>query len=256
MAKFVHITCRAHGGVFKIPSRRGRRPVSCGGTNSKGESIPTCTRFEEHHAKDRAEARKHQPQAAATATESRPKLKSTKRDLRVSVMQEAPVETSVNISLPLAMQAKEMLTAKGWNVTGRAYFGDSEAAYAELSATRDDEHLLMVWVDGKLYTQEYHLWKDSQPAENNGRPKRNLGFDPDEMPDNELIRILSGQKVTWYNRLGTNMETGTIGNKVQISHTFLGGRGDENPGERVITFVDHGGGGFRSFHVSALMKVG
>jgi hypothetical protein len=238
--KQVHITCRAHGGVFKVPARRGRRPVKCGGTNGKGEQIPTCTRHGE----------------TAPTADSRPVLKDTKRDLRASVVREAPVETTINVSLPLAMKAKEMLTAKGWNVVGSAWIGESQGDTAKLEATRDDEHLLMVWVDGELTTQEYRLWKDSHPAQTNGRPKRNLGFDPDEMPDNELIRILSGQKVTWYNRLGTNLESGTIGNKVQISHTYLGGTGDSNPGERVITFVDRDGNGFRSFHVSALMQVG
>jgi len=236
--KTVHITCRTHGGVFKIPSRRGRPPVKCGGTNGKGEPIPLCTRAED-------------PSAAP-----QPKLKAIKRTLRTEVVAEAPVEVTVNISIPPAMQAKEMLTAKGWTVAGKAWIGDSDSAYAELSASRDDEHLLMVWTDGNLTTQEYRLWKDSHLPEDNNRPRRDLGFDPDTMPDSELIRVLSGQKVTWYNRLGTNMETGVLGNKVRISHTYLGGRGDENPGERVITFVDHGGGGFRSFHVSALMKVG
>lgn len=244
--KQVHITCRTHGGVFKIVARRGRRPVRCGGTNSKGEQIPRCTRYP--------------ADSAPAATEARPVLKDTKRDLRVSVVTEAPVETVVNISLPLAMKAKEMLTAKGWSVSGAAWLEDSEEGagrrMAKLEAARDDEHLLMVWTDGELTTQEYRLWKDSQPPESNGRPKRNLGFDPDEMPDSELIRVLSGQKVAWYNRLGTNIESGTIGNKVQIAHTYLGGTGDENPGERVITFVDREGNGFRSFHVSALMKVG
>lgn len=243
----VHITCRTHGGVFSIVPRRGRRPVRCDGTTGKGEPIPPCTR---HH--------NYAGQAAepvAQATEARPVLKSIKRNLRASVVKEAPVTVTVNISLPPAMQAKETLTAKGWQVTGRAWEEDGKS-FAGLNASRDDEHLTLVWVDGILRNQEYQLWKDSHTPEENGRPKTDLGFIPEELHDTELIRVISGQKVTWWNKLGSREETATIGNQVSVSHKYIGGTADENPGERVITFVDRNAGGYRSFHVSALMKVG
>src|SRR3954462_5613169 len=123
MAALKRITCRTHGGVFKVTVKRGRPPVKCTPDNK-------CTNFDAHHEEDRAQARKHQPTftspatSAAVGTDARPKLKDTKRDLRVSVVQEAPVTTVVNTSLPLAMQAKDLLLPKGWQVAGRAWEED------------------------------------------------------------------------------------------------------------------------------------
>lgn len=247
MATLKAFTCRDHGGIFKQPVRRGRQPVKCKPDNK-------CTRHP-----DVATVK-----VSTEAPASKPVLSSKKRDLRTRVQKPAEVTTTVNPSIPPAMAAKALLVEKGWLVEGRAWMdtvggspsGLREGGFAEITATRDDERIYMVWVEGELKDQTYSLWHNGHTPEANGRPKSNLGFDPEELTDQELIRVLSGQKVTWWNRLGSNQESGTIANKVQISHTYIGGKADENPGERVITFVDHGGGGFRSFHASALVKVG
>lgn len=260
------LQCRTHGGIFVMPSRKGRKPVRCNDDHkclrhpdSNGEipGLPGVT------VKDAAALKTSvvPSRAAATASKiknnrarSKPTLKAKggKRNLRTTVQKPAEVTVTVNASLPPAQKAKEALTAKGWTVVGRAFEGTS----AELTATRDDEHIYMVWVDGKLTTQDYQLWHNDQLPEKNNRPKTELDFDPEEISDKELMHLLAGQPITWWNRLGTNEEKAIVGDKVRITHTFIGDRAEENAGERVITFVDHGGGGYRSFHVSALLKVG
>lgn len=130
----------------------------------------------------------------------------------------------------------------------------------------------MTWQNGTLVKQDYTLWNVDIPKRNN-KPESKLGCDPDEVPDKELVRILSGMKVTWWNSLGQKEETGVIpvdrtveddkakgGSRhipaqIRISHMYTG-TGDEQPSDRIVTFNDFGGNGSRSFRVGALLKIG
>lgn len=165
-----------------------------------------------------------------------------------------------NDSLPLAKRAKEQLEAVGWSVSGRAgsrpmEVGDApDEQWAEVIASRGAETLIMTWVDGVLTAQDYSF-EHLKPSEN-GIPGRKLNFDPEELTDRELVQKISGMKVTWWNTLASSTESAIVpGDKVRIEHIFRGG-GDEDNSKRIVTFVDRNAGGFRSFYVSALMKVG
>lgn len=173
---------------------------------------------------------------------------------RASEKAPAPVDERVNPSIPKATQAKTALTAQGWTVNGRASF-EGEEAHASILAVRGEEQLQMVWVDGGLVAQNYNLWNLDKPSVNN-TPAHKLPFDPDEMTDGELVRSISGMKVTWWNRLGQSNETAIVSSdSVKVQHLY-NGKGDETPADRVITFADKNGDGFRSFRVGALLKIG
>lgn len=173
----------------------------------------------------------------------------------------APVIVRHNPSVNLGRLAKEKLTPLGWNVVGRAWFEvditteepSDRIGFAEITATRGTETLVIRWKDGKLENQVYNLWDEEKPS-NNGKPRSRLPFDPDETTDPDLIRFISGQKVTWWNRIAGSTEHAIIGEKVQVEHAFVGGTGDEVA--RIIKFNDKSSGSFRAFHVAALMKVG
>jgi hypothetical protein len=125
----------------------------------------------------------------------------------------------------------------------------------EMTATRGEELLTIVWQAGSLFSQNYSLWSTMKPSDN-GMPKHSLPFDPDELSDSELIRALSGMEVTWWNRIAKASESATVSpDKVNITHAY-NATGDEVPGDRVVTFVDHSGSGFRSFRAGALLKIG
>src|SRR5688500_2735181 len=252
--RFTQVTCRRHNGVFKVPVRRGRKPVKCSEDNK-------CVRHPDYVSPALIDSEPAKPKSVLTDSNGQwtgelPKLSKRRRELRTSVQKPAEVTISMNKWVPLAKAAKEHLETQGWhNIRGRVY-REAVDQYAEVTASRGEEHILMVWRNGILIDQKYHMWANGHTPEKNNRPKSQLDFDMDEVTDRELVQLLSGQKVTWWNRLGTSQESGTVANKVTITHTFIGGTADENPGERVITFVDHGGGGYRSFHASALIKVG
>lgn len=281
------LQCRTHGGIFEMPSRRGRKPVRCTDDNQ-------CTRATSN--KDTSASmvsdmyrtlRGEKPavvssRAAALANKiknkrttvktahsnvdkrideweakGRPRLGKRKRELRTQVKQEAPITVTVNNSLPPMTVAREALIAKGWEIQNLTVSSPSvPIGSAELIAVRGDEIIAMRWENGVLRYQNYSMWNNGHPPTQNNRPKSRLDFDPEELTDKEIARLISGQKVTWWNKLGSSEETAIVGDKVRINHTFIGGRADENPGERVITFVDREGGGYRSFYVSALIKVG
>jgi hypothetical protein len=59
----------------------------------------------------------------------------------------------------------------------------------------------------------------------------------------------------WWNRIAQGEEKATLPSRVQVTHTY-NGVGDETPADRVITFVDMAGSGYRSFRVGALMRIG
>jgi hypothetical protein len=147
------------------------------------------------------------------------------------------------------MAAKEKLEALDWVVSGNAK-GES----AGLTAVRGEEMITMLWLEGRCIDQQYSLWSE-MPAEN-GKPADKLTFDPDECTDRELVRALSGMKVTWWNKLGAYEETAIIDpQRIQVEHSYSG-IGDESPGDRIVKFIDKGGQGFRAFRVAALLKVG
>lgn len=166
---------------------------------------------------------------------------------------EAPARP--NDSLPLAMASKARLEAVGWTVKGRAWFdtGDGPEAVAEITCSRGAETLIMVWVDGRLNRQDYQM--ESIRAVENGIPTHSLPFNPEEVTDSELARLISGMKVTWWNSLAGARETAIVSNKINIEHIFVGG-GDTDNSKRIVKFIDHSGGGFRAFHAGALLKVG
>lgn len=155
---------------------------------------------------------------------------------------EAPL--TVNPSLPLAKAAKERLVALGWVCEGRA-----QGVTATVNARRGDETLLLEWDAGKIVTQNYSLF--SEDPRENGIPAHRLNFEPAEVTDSELVRLISGMKVTWWNTLAGSTESGIVGKKVSIEHLY-----DDDTSKRIVKFIDHGGGGFRAFHDTALLKVG
>jgi hypothetical protein len=111
----------------------------------------------------------------------------------------------------------------------------------------------MSWRDGVLASQQYGL-EHIKPSDN-GIPPHDLHFNPEELTDSELVRMIKGMKVTWWNVLASSTESAVIaGSQVSVEHIF--NQADSDIGKRIVKFVDHNGGGFRAFHVSALMKVG
>lgn len=246
------ITCRDHGGTFQIQPRRGRPPVRCGG------DYPQCSRA-------KGETRSERAASVAQVTHTRrTKAEREEQTIRAAVSRarqkgtvepsESPVEATEpsNVSVPLALNVKAQLEPLGWVCTARTI----GAQGVEFSASRGTERILIVWKNGECFSQSYTLW-DTDKASANGIPpgKRKLSFDPDEMTDKELIEKLSGMTVVWWNRLGQGEEKATLPNRVQITHTY-NGVGDEAPADRVVTFVDMAGSGYRSFRVGALMRIG
>lgn len=218
--------CRAHGGIFSYHPSRGRQPVSC-----KPE-FP-CDRAGEEAPKQ---------------------MKERTSPIGIPRAESAPTPVyPLNPSLPLAKAAKERLTAVGWVVQGKGGIDDNGHAWATLTASRDQETLIMNWSDGELTAQQYGM-EFEKPSEN-GYPDSDLHFKPEELSDSELVRMIKGMKVTWWNTIASSKETAVVGGNVTIEHIFFK-NGDEDNGKRIVKFLDHGGGGFRAFHVSALLKVG
>lgn len=221
--------CRDHGGVFKMPPRRGRPPVRCNETNP-------CTKA------DQAEIAANKITSVVREVPGVGKVAVvTTTKAPESIAEALPAE---NPSLPLAMDAKGQLTALGWQVAGKA-----KGTSAQVTATRGAETLIMVWSGGELKAQDYSL-SYVKPSDN-GVPAHSLSFEPDELTNSELVQILRGMKVTWWNTLGNSTESATVGNKVSIEHIY-----DDDREKRIVKFIAHDGGGFRAFHVAALLKVG
>jgi len=244
---YKQIQCRTHGGMFPVASKRGRPPVRCTPENK-------CTHADKHAADDVMEAK-----ARITAREVE------RRTTKPKATGVAKVTVQKNPSIPMAFKAKELLEPKGWQVKGRAWFEDTGktdttatqqivVGMAELTAVRGDELLTMVWVDGKLTDQQYSMWNTEKPSEN-GKPRSHLEFEPDETSDRELVKLLAGRPVSWWNKLGSRNESAVVAkDKVEIVHNF-NGLGDETPDDRIVRFVAIDGGGFRAFRIGALLKV-
>lgn len=167
----------------------------------------------------------------------------------------AKASAVANDSLPLAMRAKAQLEAVGWTVKGRAWIENaSENSHAaQVTASRGAELLVITWFNGVLSSQEYSL-EHLKPSDN-GFPPSELHFNPDELTDSELVRMVKGMKVTWWNTLASSKEHATVVGNVTVEHIFFT-NGDEDNSKRIVKFVDRDAGGFKAFNVAALLKVG
>lgn len=266
--------CRTHNGYFSIPIKRGRPPVHCspdnvcskvtvkGARQVREESRPTRrntvqkSRRQDQPAQPSTRAQKL---AAKVAEKTGVPVKATRGSSTVATS----VVVSNNPSIRWASEAKRLLEPQGWKVQGRGWSdmteGTQRVFYASLIATRGEEQISFLWRDAKLISQEYSMWNSDKPSEN-GMPRKRLNFEPDEMSDAALVKRLSGRKVIWWNKLGKSTEHAVIPHgsdkRIKVEH-LLNGNGEEDA--RVVTFVDATNGysatGFRSFHVSALLKV-
>lgn len=245
------ISCRAHGGTFTIEARRGRPPVNCTGDNQ-------CSAV----AKPRKAAAARKRVSAMTTAPVNVKadrdaaaIKAARQRAIAQPTDKAPasavrVVNFANEGVSKAQSARERLEPLGWKVSAR-----KDGTDVILSAVRGEERLSLRWTDaGELKDQQYDMWSEV-PARNN-KPASKLPFNPDEISDRDLIRALAGTTVTWWNALAQANETAVVSaERVAIVHAY-DGKGDETPADRVLTFVDYSGGGFRSFRIGALLKIG
>lgn len=171
------------------------------------------------------------------------------------------VVVKTNPALPLAQAAKEKLEPLGWTVQGRAWVeNESENTQsARITATRGTELLVITWTvfaSGEINVdQTYDLWNTEKPAEN-AKPKASLPFNPALVDDDELVQTIAGQRITWFNSIGKSRETGVVNAAKLKIEKHYNESGHTVPSERIITFVDHEGTGYRSFRLSALLKIG
>ena len=241
----ITIQCRDHGGTFQIQPKRGRRPVRCTRENA-------CTRYASSPQRTTEGPPESWVPSRVEATASA--IKNARMAVEGFNKAHPQVQhMATNPSVVLAMAAKQRLEAQGWLCKGRGWLED-EHEFATLTATRDEETIIMHWNDGQLIQQDYSLWHEAPSA--NGKPRGSLSFAPDECTDRELVRALAGCKVTWWNVLGQKEETAIIApESIKIEHAY-NGHGDETPGDRIVKFIEHGGAGYRAFRMAALLKVG
>jgi len=242
------ITCRTHGGTFWVPVKRGRPPLNCTPENKcrktpQGAAVrrAVVTSDATHRVVDAPE-----PVEAAMA-------RARRDSTPVKPAEVAPTARSKTSRGVLSGKAaKAQLEALGWQAEGKAAEG-----IVSVTATRGIELLVIMWeMDGELISQSYSLWDTSVGTARNGKPDSKLPFDPDEIPDAELVGYLQGMKVTWWNSLAQANETAVISpDKITIEHSYTG-QGDEVPGDRTVKFADHDSKRFRAFRLAALIKVG
>lgn len=243
--------CRAHGGIFSYHPSRGQQPVSC----------------KPEYPCDRANMETPHPAHAASDGAYLPSGKFEKPPTRFQgpcpecggtgghrgTCSHSGLKPT-NPSLPLAKAAKERLTAVGWVVQGRGWIDDA-GGHAQITASREHETLSMEWENGAVVSQIYAM-EFEKPSTNN-YPENDLHFDPAELSDSELVRMIRGMKVTWWNTIGSSRETAIVNPKnVTVEHIFRDENGDEDNSKRIVKFIDYGGGGFKAFHVAALLRVG
>lgn len=216
--------CRTHqGGIFSMPPRKGRPPVRC------------------------------TPEHPCDKQETPMEMKERTSPIGKPAQTAAKATAGANDSLPLAMAAKARLEPLEWVVKGRAWIEGSQH-FAEVVCSRGAETLIIRWLNGVLTDQQYSM--ENLRQSENGIPPHKLSFNPDELTDGELVRMVRGMKVTWWNTIASSPETAIVGpSNIAVEHLFVGG-GDTDNSKRIIKFLDHGGGGFRAFHVGALLKVG
>ncbi len=266
------ITCRTHGGTFRVPVKRGRPPVNCTPENKcrktpQGAPIPAARVTSNPRARVVDAPVKHSSRVAPDEKRIRDAEAVSAAKARAlsaeyePVRQDKPVEaapkprTAEPRWLTKAKQTKAQLEALGWQAEGSA---NASNLLATVTATRGTELLVITWdtASGELLSQDYSLWDTSVGTGRNGKPDSKLPFDPDEVPDRSLVEFLRGTKVTWWNSLAQANETAVVSpDKITIEHSY-NGLDDEVPGDRIVKFADHEGKGFRAFRLAALIKVG
>lgn len=169
----------------------------------------------------------------------------------------------------------------GWGCTQRINDGDR----IEVTARRGDETLFIEWMNGvyqnsATYTiadrtiklrnasaaKSYAARDPKAGAEELQRVTSNKAFRKKEVPDAELQRsrlpfdpttasepeilaALLGRGVTWHNRISVKSESAMVGKDPRRAHFT------EFEGERIFNFCCPNTG-FRSFRLSALLRVG
>jgi hypothetical protein len=239
------IKCRAHGGWFTVEARRGRPPVKCTeGNKCDAQTIQSSSPTKARTAQQTMPVQERQSRTlTSVATHVRSNASAT-GDRAEWVEGRAATTKEIN---RLFRQVIEL----GWDAK-RAWLDET---HAEITAVRGEEMLYIVVTGGQTIHQQYSLWHFDKPSLN-ARPAHSLPFDPDEIGDGELARLLVGTKVTWYNRLSGKEETAYCGKEsIRIEHGY-NALGDELPGERVIKFIDADRLNFRAFRLDALLKVG
>lgn len=238
MAEKQRLHCEEHGGYFYRVPKRGRVPTRCGGNNEMCDANP------------------EQPEMIRQGARQSVSEGHTQALKRAAKPAERKAQTlnGANPSLDKGKTAKTLLEAQEWTVTGKAWTDEDDSRWASVTAARGEEMLHIVWKDGEVQDQVYNLWNLDTPSKN-GRPNAHLPFDPDEIPDSELARILVGVKVRWWNKLGMMEESAIVGKDLQISLKWTG-TGDAYPGARVISFVDAETKMYRAFRLDQLTKVG
>lgn len=267
------LTCREHGGTFQVVPSRGRPPVKCGGkhpacsragnadklTPAEQETVQAVSKLARAVRKLTPEQSMDRARRDSAAIRGSSKTAPDEERIRAAESNSEPRKPA-NPSVAEAMKAKAFLEPLGWKCNGRGFIFTpnpevGEQQHAELTAVRGSELLVLYWVDGECLHQDYTLWNVDKPSDNS-KPADRLSFNVDECTDRELIRALSGMKVTWWNRLGQKEETAVIeATRIEIVHAY-DGKGDEMPGDRIVKFSDRSGTGFRAFRVGALLEVG
>jgi hypothetical protein len=247
------IKCRTHGGFFTVEARRGRPPVKCTEDNQcDAQRVPTSA------SSGRVRIESNQPVATLNVGRSANMASSKTRTSAATAASESVSDSAGNASWQAGRQAtvKEVnrvfteLSKLGWNAK-RSW---EDKTTAEITATRGDEMIYVTVTNGQS-SMQYSLWSFDKPQEN-GKPTSKLPFDPDEIGDRELVRLLAGVKVTWYNRLSGKEEHAYCGAvAIRVEHGY-NARGDEMPGERIIKFTDPDDKHFKAFRLDQLLKVG
>lgn len=240
------LKCRDHGGYFDVEARRGRPPVRCTEDN-KCDAQTIAVQPRQRRTGSATQAHINEAQSKTPTSVVIPVQKTASEGTRQNASWVANKAATTKEINRLFRQVIEL----GWSAK-RAWLDDN---HAEITATRGEEMLWIVVKAGMAIEQQYSLWSFDKPSLNN-KPAHNLPFDPNEIGDGELVRLLIGTKVTWHNRLSGKDEDGVCGkDTLKIEHGY-NSRGDEVPGERIIKFVDPVRQHFVAFRLDALLKVG
>jgi hypothetical protein len=261
------LTCQEHGGEFRIPRKAGRPPSRCSEAHpctmvkppkstKKATTDVAARTAETRKGKMPTKTKQTRPAKSVQSTKRRPDRQEDAKPATKSRPAASDVTVRHNPSVVLAKRAKDQLEPLDWNLKGRAWIDEDDHAWAEVTGSRGEESIVLLWQDGKFYSQDYSLWDaDKTPGQQplSPKPKSKLPFDPDEMSNAELAKELSGRTVTWWNRLGGSQEHAVIGDKLKIEHAYTGG----NETSRQVHFVDKTPNhyAFRTFNVDALMRV-
>lgn len=157
----------------------------------------------------------------------------------------------------------------GWEVD-RIKDGD----YRTVEATRGTESLICTWVGDKVIGELGEYWIGEEqirkipnaaagrrileaeftPPKPKSQPQRKLtGEDMQDMTPEEILEAISGHKVTWVSEMTGKEETYTVplnGSKTQVLAGYY------SPDEWYVTFCDAEGGGYRTFRLKNLIKIG